>query len=56
MGESGGRIFDRVFSLRGGKHLNQMVPAGGETQNGGCQRPVPPVGLWPVWHRTERIC
>ena len=55
MGESGGELFDRVFSLRGGKHLNPMVPAGGETQNGGCQRPVPPVALWPVWHRTERI-
>ena len=62
MGESGGDrldgAVDRVFSLRGGKHLNPMVPAGGETLNEGCQgcqRPVPPVALWPVWHRTERI-
>ena len=55
MGESGGELFDRVFSLSGGKHLNPMVPAGGETLNEGCQRPVPPVALWPVWHRTERI-
>ena len=52
MGESGGDrldgAVDRVFSLRGGKHLNPMVPAGGGTLNEGCQgcqRPVPPVAL-----------
>ena len=59
MSESGGELFDGIFSLRGGEQLSQMVLAVWNIHCGECyvyQHPVPPVGLWPLWHRTKRIC
>jgi len=62
MGVSGGDLLDgavdRVFSLRGWEQLSQMVLTVWNIDYGKCwvcQHPVPPVALWPVWHRTERI-
>ena len=62
MGVSGGDLLDgavdRVFSLRGWEQLSQMVLTVWNIRCGECyayQHPVPPVGLWPVWHRTELI-